>query len=159
MVQGRVLPAVVVLTVVVVSGLLGAGGAAYPGADGPRPGDGNASVDVVSTPETVTLERTRFGAGTFRPTATPAVVDVQSVRGNPELTYTLDIPNLSFSDVAHYPLAGRSGRVEVRFNPVELSPALVERSRYRATVGIWLRSGDRYVNLHQSRVPVEVDDG
>lgn len=153
----RDLPALVVLVVVAVSALLGGGVADYPSTAEPRVGTGNATVEVASTPATVRLERARFGAGTYRLSGDPAVVRVGDLRGNPELTYTLDVPGLELSHVAHYPLAGREGRVTLTFDPVEISPDLVDRERYDATVAVWLRTGDQYRNLAQERVTVEVE--
>lgn len=150
----RALPAVVVLVVVVISALLGSGAAGYPSGNEPR--TGSATVEVLSTPETVTLERTRFGAGTYRLSSPPAVVQVHEVRGTPELTYTIDVPGLQLAEVAHYPLARKTGRQRLAFDPVEISPKRVEADRYQATVAVWLRTGDRYRTLAQTRVTVEV---
>lgn len=150
------LPVVVVLAVVVISALLGSGAASYPAGDRPRVGTGAATVDVRSMPATVTLARARFGAGTYRLVVPPAVVEVRDVRGNPDLTYTVDVPGLQLSRIAHYPLAGRTGRQTVALDPVEVSPHLVEGTRYEATVAVWVRVGDRYRTLAQTRVPVEV---
>lgn len=152
----RVLPTVVVLVVVLVSVLLGSGAAGYPAWGGPEPGTGDATVEVVSTPETVTLEKTRFDAGTYRLSAPPAVVQVHQVRESPDLTYTIDIPELFFSEITHYPLAGRTGRQSLAFDPVEISPQHVDQDRYEARVAVWLRTGDRYRALAQTEVTVEV---
>lgn len=153
----RVLPTVVVLAVVVVSALLGSGAAGYPSWGGPAPGTGNSTVEVVSTPETVTLEKSRFGAGTYRLSAPPAVVRIHDVRKNPELTYTIDIPELFFSEVAHYPLGGRTGRQSVSFDPVEISPKQVDQDRYEGRIAVWIRTGDQYRTLTQTSVTVEVE--
>lgn len=152
----RTFPAVVVLVVVVISALLGSGAAGYPSGNEPRTGTGSATVEVLSTPETVALEPTRFGAGTYRLSSPPAVVQVHEVRGTPELTYTIDVPGLQLAEVAHYPLARRTGRQRLAFDPVEISPKRVEADRYEATVAVWLRTGDRYRTLAQTRVTVEV---
>jgi len=153
----RSLPAALVLVVFLVSALLGTGVAGYPASREPAVGTGSATVEVVSVPDTVTIERTRFGAGTYRFTGAATTLRVETVRGNPDLTYAIDVPALQLADVAHYPLAGERGELTVRSNPVEISPDRVEAERYEGTVAVWIRSGDRYRNVVQQRVTFEVE--
>ncbi|MFC7075299.1 hypothetical protein [Haloarcula halophila] len=125
----------------------------------PPPGAGQADVSVESVPDGgIVLERGRFGAGRYHLSAPPAVVSVDSVEGNPVVRYTIDIPELWTTATSRYALAGRGGeRVQLRPNPLGISPDRIERESYEATVAVWLRTGDRERDLVQRRITIEVE--
>lgn len=152
---------VLVITVVaIVSGPLvsGVNPPAAGGSAEPPVGAGSASVDVVSAPSTVTLQRSSFGAGTYHFEGPPARVTVRSVTGNPGIRYSIDVPDLWFTDTKTYPLQGRAGdRIDLEFRPVELSPTRVTNDSYRGRLAIWLvTDGGTYRTVYQAPVRIEV---
>ncbi|MFC6726789.1 hypothetical protein ACFQE1_20925, partial [Halobium palmae] len=103
------------------------------------------------------LVRGGFDAGTYHLEARPGSVRVDDVDGNPTLKLAVDVPGIPYSDIRTYELGGREGEtVRLRFRPVDVSPEYVTDDRYDATVSLWLRSGDEYVQLSQETVSVGV---
>lgn len=121
-------------------------------------GSGDAAVAVERPPAGgLELVRGDFDAGTYHLESTPGRVAVDDVVGNPTLKLAVDVPGIGYSDVRSYDLAGRDGgTVRLRFRPIDVSPAYVTDDRYDATVSIWLRSGDEYVQLYREAVTVRV---
>lgn len=124
----------------------------------PPVGVGETAVAVESVPTTeLTLERGRFGSGRYHLDAPPAIVDVDSVTGTPVIRYTIDIPDLWITATSRYELAGRAGtRLELRPEPIGISPQRIERDRYEGIVAIWVREGDRERHVALQRVTIEV---
>lgn len=148
--------AAVVAVVTVVSGPLV--GAADLTRAAPPAGPGEAAVTVETVPaDEIVLERGRFGAGRYHLAGPPAVVAVESIRDNPVVRYTVDVPGLWTTATSRYELAGRAGqRLQLRPSPVGISPQRVQRGQYEATVAVWLRTDDRERDLYQQRVAIEV---
>lgn len=148
---------VIVTSAVVAGPLIPGVGLPATADDRPTPGTGTANVTVESVPETVTLRRGAFGAGTYHLEAPPAVVTVRDVDGNPTLNYGIDVPALDYTSLHSYELAGREGKLRLEFRPFEISPRRVNRDSYEATVSVWLVTrGNEYVSLYQETVTVEV---
>ncbi|WP_143423209.1 hypothetical protein [Halegenticoccus soli] len=153
-----VFAAAFIAVVSVVAGpLFGSVGIAQPAA--PPPGSGTADVEVRSVPAEIVLERSRFGAETFHLSGPDAVVAVDDVRGNPQLTYAVDIPDLWVTIASRRELRGAAdGEVRMAFRPEEISPKLIAERRYEATVSIWLlEEGGEYALLYEETVTIEVE--
>jgi hypothetical protein len=121
-------------------------------------GDGSASLSIDSVPaEQITLEQGRFGSGRYHLTAPPAAVTVDRVEGNPAVRYTVDIPSLWITATSRYELAGTEGtQLELRPEPIGISPQRVNRDSYDATLAIWVREGDRERQVFVKRITIEV---
>jgi len=123
------------------------------------PGEGSTAVSVDSVPTgQVTLERGRFGSGRYHLAAPPAVIAVDRVEGNPAVRYTIDIPSLWITATSRYELAGTEGtQMELRPEPIGISPQRVDRDRYDAILTIWIREGDRERQILLERITIEVE--
>jgi len=121
-------------------------------------GDGNTAVTVDSVPtEQVTLEQGRFGSGRYHLAAPPAAITVDRVEGNPALRYTVDIPSLWTTATSRYELAGTEGtQMELRPEPIGISPQRVDQDSYDAILTIWIREGDRERQILLERITIEV---
>jgi hypothetical protein len=145
--------AVVLATVVVSGPLVGAVDltGTTPGL-APSPGSGDATVEVRSVPTgEYAFERGDFGARVYHVEASPLVVDVGNVEGNPVLRYTVDVRDLSFVATREVELAGKAGRtLRIRPGTGEVGPRTVTGDRYEATVAVWvLHDGARYRQVYQ----------
>lgn len=125
---------------------------------GPTPGTGNASTSDVTLPVNVTLERARYGAGTYRLDGSRPTVDVGGVSGNPRLVFVVDFPGLGVAASRGVDLAGRANEtLDLRYDTVEFSPKNVDANAYNATVSVWLyHDGGVQTELASRRVTVEV---
>jgi len=122
-------------------------------------GDGNVALSIDSVPTgQVTLERGRFGSGRYHLAAPPAAVTVDRVEGNPAVRYTIDIPSLWITATSRYELAGTEGtQLELRPEPIGISPQRVDRDSYDAILTIWVREGDRERQVLLERITIEVE--
>lgn len=122
------------------------------------PGEGSTVVSVNAVPTgQVTLERGRFGSGRYHLAAPPGAITVDRVEGNPAVRYTIDIPSLWITATSRYELAGTEGtQMELRPEPIGISPQRVEQDRYDAILTIWIREGDRERQVFVERITIEV---
>ncbi|MFB6297922.1 MAG: hypothetical protein ABEH56_05320 [Salinirussus sp.] len=132
--------------------------AADRGIEGDLPGTGNATVTVISTPETLRLVRGVSGTDVYYLRAPPTVLSVESVQGRPILTYKIDIDGLGYQqNVARFLNASREGRVRFEVNrggPLEAGQ--VEAGRYDGRIRLILR-GEQQRTVYETRVSVEVE--
>lgn len=125
----------------------------------PPPGEGTATVSVRSVPgNSIQFVQSDYGAETYHFTNTAAVVEVQTIEGNPRVNYAIDIPALKLTDINSYHLAEREpGALELRLRPIELDPDRITQDSYEATIAIWLvTNGNEYESVYQETIRIEV---
>jgi hypothetical protein len=112
-----------------------------------NPGTGNATVELVSEPDTVTL---RAGEQDVWVLETPdVVVNVSNVRGNPLVSYAVIVEGTGFSTSSATPLGGQgSGRVELGIAPAQLD-AESARNATGAEVRLVVRGDTRQTLLER----------
>lgn len=121
-------------------------------------GRGTASISVVSVPtEDLRFERARYGTGTYTLRVPPAEIYVESVSGNPVLTYKLRLPEMGYVRTSIHALGPeQSGtRLSVELARHEVDPAKIERDSYRGELLLTLR-GARTQVIHRQNVTVAV---
>jgi len=102
-----------------------------------NPGTGNATVEVVSEPETVTLRESEQNVWVLE--APSATVNVSNVRENPLLNYAVSVEGTGYSVSSATPLGGREpGRIDVGIESGQLD-AESARNATGATVRLVLR--------------------
>lgn len=158
----RLAVAGVVATVLVVSLLSGPLVAGVdlsptPTDDGPPPQTGNATVGVLSTPDSVRLEKGSFGADAPYTLYVPdATVGISNVTGGPLLVYKLRIPELGYSRGTTLFLDDSStGTRSVALEQTTLDEELPE-DQYRGELLLLLRGDGPERTLSRGNVTVEV---
>jgi hypothetical protein len=115
------------------------------------PGTGNATVEVVSEPETVTLREGEQDVWVLE--APSARVNVSNIRGNPLLDYAVSVEGTGYSISSATPLGTQEpGQVEVGIDPGQLDPESAQNAT-GATLTLILR-GDIDRTLFERRVEV-----
>jgi hypothetical protein len=152
----------VVATVIVVSLLSGPLVAGVdlsptPSDDGHPPQTGNATVEVLSTPDTVRLEKGSFGSESPYTLVVPdATIRISNVTGGPLLIYKLRIPELGYSRGTTYFLDGSSaGTRSVGLDKTTVNKDLW-KDQYRGELLLLLRGDGPEQILYRDNVTVEV---
>lgn len=117
-------------------------------------GTGDASVEVVSVPETARLE-----AGTYTDVhellVPPVVADVSALSGAPTLTASVDLPRLGFTRSSVYILRS-TGRQTVRVRPTTFDAERIRNDSYPGRLRVVLRDGAGERVLVDRPIRVEV---
>lgn len=147
-----------VFAVSVLSGPLVAGVDLSPTPDsGPPPQTGNATVEVLDTPDTARLEKGSFGADApYTLTVPDATVRLSNVTGGPLLVYKLRIPELGYTRGTTLFLDSSStGTRSVELEQTTVDKDLSE-DRYRGELLLLLRGDGPQRTLSRGNVTVEV---
>lgn len=125
------------------------------GAD--SPGEGTATVTVVSAPDRVTIEPGRQGGGVYYLRIPDARIEVDNLQGNPLLSYSVDIPALGYKRSAVHLLGNAGeGQLAVSIADDTLEGEEVDRDTYRAEVELILRGDRGERTLYAGNATVEV---
>lgn len=119
-------------------------------------GTGDATVEVVSAPDTASLE-----AGTYSDVyelAVPAVVvQVSAVSGTPTLTASVDLPRLGFSRSSVYAVRS-TGRRAIPVRPTTLDAARIRNDSYAGRLRVVLRGDAGETILVERAIRIEVEE-
>ena len=125
------------------------------GAD--SPGQGTATVTVVSVPDRVTVEAGRQGGNVYYLRVPDAEVDVVDLRGNPILDYSVDIQALGFKrSSVHLLGSAGEGRLSVSLSETTLDPGQFEREAYDARIELVVRGSEGGRTIYAGNATVEV---
>lgn len=122
-----------------------------------EPASGTVDVTVSALPETLTLERSGFGSGTYQLESSSVETNVSSVSGNPLVVYDLRIPELEYNKETYRILSpGFEGNLTIRASSDTIQPSRVNAGSYVATVTVLVRSdvGSRVVVTRNVTVEV-----
>ena len=120
-------------------------------------GSGSASVSVVSAPENATLDPGRQGGDVYYLNVPDSDVQISQLRGNPLLTYSIDIDQLGYSRSSVTGLATvGEGRASLSLSQDTLTAGQLEQDQYNATLRIVLRGNGEEQVLYDQPVTVEV---
>ena len=67
-------------------------------------GNGNATVEVLSTPDTISIQKSNDGQGFHHIEVPDTRVDISNLRGNPAVTYTVSVDALGVGSNSVHPL-------------------------------------------------------
>lgn len=127
------------------------------GLDERPPGTGNATVTVVSTPGQPTLVPGRQGGDVYYLRVPATGVEVTELRGNPTLSYSIDVDALGYSrSSVHFLGSVGNGRNEISLARDTLDADRITREAYRAQVELTLRANDTTRVVYNETTTVEV---
>lgn len=160
----RLVVGTVVLTIITVSLLSGplvAGVDLTPTSesDGPAPQTGNATVDIVSVPETTRLEKGAFKSDAPYTLIVPdATVRLSEVTGGPFLVYKIRIPELGYTrGTTHFLDSSMSGQRSLELDQTTLDKEFSQEA-YRGEILLLLRGDGPERTLYRGNVTVEVTE-
>ena len=120
-------------------------------------GEGAVTATVTSMPDSATLGRGSFGAAAFALSAPPATIDVESVNGQPLLSYRLEVHELGVTHSTTYFLSSTdTGTLTLEMAPYSLSPDRITAEGYTGTLTVGIRVGGDLRRLDRHNVTVEV---
>jgi hypothetical protein len=120
-------------------------------------GDGTASVSVVSTPEQATLEPGRQGGDVYYLRVPDTEIEVSQLRGNPLVSYSIDIDELGYSrsSVTSLGTVGEGG-ARLSLSEDALDGTRLERQEYEGQLRLVLRGNDEEQVLYDQPITIEV---
>ncbi len=122
-------------------------------------GEGNATITVVSTPETIPLEYGRYGNDEYHLRVPAAVVDVENLSGNPILNYNLDIEAMGKSKSSvHFLGELGEGRQHITFADSAMAESAVENQSYEAHIELVLRTNGTERVVYEGPATIEVEE-
>ena len=122
-------------------------------------GEGNASITVVSAPETIPLEKGRYGNDEYHLRVPDAVITIDNLTGNPILNYNLDIPAMDTSKSSvHFLGQAGEGRYRLSFADSAMAASEVDQGSYRARLEIVVRSNGTERVVYDQPATVEVQE-
>lgn len=120
-------------------------------------GEGSVDVTSVTLPETVTLQRGRYGADGYYLQVPEATVEFERVTGGPVVGYTLEIPELSYTrQTAYFLNDGTTGSVSYGIEKDTFAPREIQKPAYRGELRLVVRSNGTERVLKQRNVTVRV---
>ncbi|MFD1587977.1 hypothetical protein ACFR9U_13400 [Halorientalis brevis] len=121
-------------------------------------GDGTADVTMASDPaKDLRIDEGRFGTGVYYLRMPPAVVDVSSIEGRPQLTYKVSVPGLDYTDSTSE-MVDSTGRTTVHLDDRAFAPKSIKNDSYRAEVVVRVQSFEMDTVVYHRNVTVTVDD-
>jgi len=121
-------------------------------------GEGNATVDRIDAPSTVTLER-GYQSESYYLLVPDARARFASISGKPTVAYGIEIPELGYSrSTTHFLSGGATGWIEFSLAEDTLADGTVSADRYDGRLTLVLRASDGETVLHNETVTVEVSE-
>lgn len=157
----RKLPALAATAILVVSLLsgpsVGLGQLSRTGLDG-LPGEGSASVEVVSVPVEGSLDRARYASRGYVLSIPPATVDVSNLSGHPMVVYKFRFPEMNYVTGTNHVLDERfTGRQTLTLGEPVLNRTSFERDAYRGELMVIKRVHERDTVLYRGNVTLQVN--
>jgi hypothetical protein len=120
-------------------------------------GEGTASVSVVSAPEQVTLEPGRQGGDVYYLRVPDTEIEVSQLRGNPLVSYSIDIDGLGYSrsSVSALGTVGE-GTARLSLSDDALDGNRLEQDEYDGRVRLVLRGNGEEQVLYDQPITIEV---
>jgi hypothetical protein len=120
-------------------------------------GEGTASVSVVSAPEQATLEPGRQGGNVYYLRVPDTEVEVSQLRGNPLVSYSIDIDGLGYSrsSVTGLGTVG-DGTARLSLSEDTLDGNRLEQTEYDGRLRLVLRGDGGEQVLYDEPITVEV---
>lgn len=157
----RDVPLAVVALVVLVVALTGPfGPLSVPTAYGGdrAPGTGNATVAVTAEPGEPRLEPGRQGEGIYYLRVPDVEVAVSDLRGNPTLSYRIEIESLGYTrGSAHFLGAAGPGRHAISLESDTFDESRLDRDAYNATIELVLRTEGTAREVYRAETTVVVE--
>jgi hypothetical protein len=126
---------------------------------GGTPGTGNATVTVVSSPGQATLEAGRQGGDVYYLRVPDAEVEIEDVRGNPILEYSIGIESLTYArSSVHFLGESGTGTRSVSFQSGTFDADRLDREAYRAELAVVVRSNGTERTVYNETTTVEVQE-
>lgn len=120
-------------------------------------GEGSVDVASVTLPETVTLQRGRYGADGYYLQVPEATVEFERVTGGPVVGYTLAVPELDYTrQTAYFLDDGTTGSVSYGIEADTFPPEEIEQSAYDGKLRLVVRSNGSERVLKERNVTVRV---
>jgi len=120
-------------------------------------GEGNATITVVSMPETLTLEQGRYGNDAYHLRVPDARVDVRKLAGNPILNYNLEIDGLGKSGSSvHFLGEGGEGQRSLSYEGGPIAQSEITQDSYEARLALVLRTNGTERVIYNQSATVEV---
>jgi hypothetical protein len=122
-------------------------------------GEGNATITVISMPETIPLEKGRYGNDEYHLRVPSAVINIENLSGNPILNYNLDIPAMgkSKSSVHFLGVAGE-GRYNASFAESAMAAGEVTQQSYDAQLELVVRTNGTERIIANRTATIEVSE-
>jgi len=123
-----------------------------------NPGVGSLDVSVVHVPDDgYYLQKGEFGTGVYYLNVPEAVVNIDSVEGEPLLTYKIKIDSLGYSrPTVHFLNGSEEGRMNLSIQRDSVDQNLIDQESYEATVLIIHRFRGGTRTVFSKNVTVEV---
>lgn len=127
------------------------------------PGDGNATIEITSSPDTATLSKARFGAEVYRLGVPPVTVNVSDVEGRPLLSYRIRVPRLSTELGSTTVLSScTTGERTHSIPQATFEPNEIDNESYDATLFVVYRATEQGAEVERellvTNVTVEVEE-
>jgi hypothetical protein len=150
----------VIVLFAIVSGPLvpGVEFAGEPQSEDVNPGVGSLNVSVVHVPDDgYYLQKGEFGTGVYYLNVSDAVVDVESVEGEPILTYKIKIEELKYSrQTVHFLDDSSDGRMNLSIESDDIDKSVIDQESYEATIIIIHRFRGGTRTIFSKNVTVKV---
>lgn len=121
-------------------------------------GEGDATVDRVDAPASVSIER-EYQSATYYLDVPDARIHVSSISGKPTVAFGVEIPEFGYSrSTTHFLSEGQTGWVELSILSDTFSYDVSPSEEYEGRLSIVLRTGDGKSVLYNESVIVEVSE-
>mgnify|MGYP000657541361 CR=1 FL=1 len=121
-------------------------------------GEGNATVDRVDAPSSVTLERA-YQSESYYLTVPDARIHFSSLSGKPTVAYGIEISELGYSrSTTHFMTEGRTGWVTISLREDTFANDEVTKSGYDGRLTIVLRDSGGKTLVENKSVRIEVEE-
>lgn len=123
-------------------------------------GQGQVDLSVQTVPtDGVVLKKGKYGSGTYSLVVPDAVVDIESVEGNPLLAYRIQIHAFNFTRVTTTVLDEEmQGVIRVQMAPGTFQPSRVQQEQYAAELTLLVRADGHQRVLERTDVTIEVTE-
>jgi len=120
-------------------------------------GSGTADISVESLPDSATISKGQFGAETYYLEVPDGSVRATNVSGQPILSYTISIPELSRSaGPTLFLCAHQSARQQLSIQRLTIDESELDADSYDASLTLLLRGDGEEITVREQSITVEV---
>ncbi|WP_436923806.1 hypothetical protein [Halosimplex amylolyticum] len=121
-------------------------------------GEGNATVDRIGAPSSVSIER-EYQSETYYLNVPDARIHVASISGKPTVAYGVEIPEFGYSrSTTHFLSEERTGWIALSLRTDTFSEDVTPGKVYEGELSIVMRSSDGKSVLYNESIGVEVSE-